>query len=332
MLDLVRHIEYLLTEHDCVVVPGLGGFVLQYTPACFSEDHKSMQPPGKQIVFNPSLSYNDGLLVHSLMQSRNMDYANVVALIERHIDEMKKSLSKPGDSFAFGNLGVFVLSNELSLVFEPNPAYLLGISSFGLKKINICPLSLLHKDEDVAEVKDVRKKRDVIYIPVNRSFIRQMIAAAAIVIVFLMISTPISEMNTTSDYASIVSSELFGDNINIEADAVLLSQQDSVTAILDEAFVPEMENNEIIDVPEEETIKSYIVVVATLSGKQAALRQLEHFKRQGIKDDLKIYETPNKVRIYIDSFSVKEDAQKYLRSLRSDNPSFPDAWIMNVKK
>ena len=32
MLELVRHIEYLLTEHDCVLVPGLGGFVLQYVP------------------------------------------------------------------------------------------------------------------------------------------------------------------------------------------------------------------------------------------------------------------------------------------------------------
>ena len=50
MLELVRHIEYLLTEHDCVLVPGLGGFVLQYVPARFSEGRKSIQPPGKQII------------------------------------------------------------------------------------------------------------------------------------------------------------------------------------------------------------------------------------------------------------------------------------------
>ena len=54
MLELVRHIEYLLTEHDCVLVPGLGGFVLQYVPARFSEGRKSIQPPGKQITFNSS--------------------------------------------------------------------------------------------------------------------------------------------------------------------------------------------------------------------------------------------------------------------------------------
>ena len=65
MLELVRHIEYLLTEHDCVLVPGLGGFVLQYVPARFSEDRKSIQPPGKQITFNSSLSftgYSSGMI------------------------------------------------------------------------------------------------------------------------------------------------------------------------------------------------------------------------------------------------------------------------------
>lgn len=333
MLDLIKHIEYLLTEHDCVVVPELGGFVLQYTPARFSDDRKSVQPPGKQIIFNPSLSYNDGLLAQSLMQSRNIDYVNAVALIEHCVGDMKKNFSKPGDSYVFGNLGVFTLSNEMSLIFEPNPAYLLGIASFGLKKINICPLSQLHKEEDVAEIKDIRKKKDVIYIPINRNFIRQMVAAVAIVIVMLMISTPISEINTTSDYASIVSAELFENNSGATKDINLLSQQkDSTIPVSDKISVPEEDNKEIVYIPQEDIVKRHIIVVATLSGKQAALRQLENFRRQGIKDDLKIYETANKVRIYIDSFSDKGDAQKYLRNLRSENPSFSDAWIMTVKK
>ncbi|WP_455496961.1 HU domain-containing protein [Coprobacter sp.] len=335
MLDLIRHIEYLLTEHDCVVVPGLGGFVLQYVPAYFSDDRKSMQPPGKQIVFNPSLSYNDGLLAHSLMQSRNMDYANAVAFIEHNINEMKKNLSKFGDSFVFGNLGTFVLSEELSLIFEPDTAYLAAASFFGLKKINICPLNQLHKEEAV-EVEDINEKKDVLYIPVNKNFIRRMVAAAVIVIVLLMISTPISEINTTSDYASMVSSELFGHNTDLEAEEISISQlqqEDSVIEVLGDSLIPKIENEEILNgVSEEEAMKSYIVVVATLSGKQAALRQLEHFKSQGVKDDLKIYETSNKVRIYIDSFSDKEDARKYLRSLRSGNSFFPDAWIMTVEK
>ena len=209
MLELVRHIEYLLTEHDCVLVPGLGGFVLQYVPARFSEDRKSIQPPGKQITFNSSLSYNDGLLAQSLMRTLDIDYGKAVAMIEHWVDEIKRSFSEPGDSYAFGELGTFVLSDERSLIFEPPASCLFGISAFGLKKLNICPLSQLHKDENVVEPKLRSKKRDVVYIPVNKSFVRQLIAAAAIIILLLMISTPMSEMKMTSDYASLVSSELF---------------------------------------------------------------------------------------------------------------------------
>ena len=151
MLELVRHIEYLLTEHDCVLVPGLGGFVLQYVPARFSEDRKSIQPPGKQITFNSSLSYNDGLLAQSLMRTLDIDYGKAVAMIEHWVDEIKRSFSEPGDSYAFGELGTFVLSDERSLIFEPPASCLFGISAFGLKKLNICPLGQLHKDENVAE-------------------------------------------------------------------------------------------------------------------------------------------------------------------------------------
>ena len=33
MIELAQHIEVLLLENDCVIVPGLGGFVAHYTPA-----------------------------------------------------------------------------------------------------------------------------------------------------------------------------------------------------------------------------------------------------------------------------------------------------------
>lgn len=33
MIELSRHIESLMLKHDCVIVPGLGGFITQYVPA-----------------------------------------------------------------------------------------------------------------------------------------------------------------------------------------------------------------------------------------------------------------------------------------------------------
>ena len=339
MLELLRHIEYLLPEHDCVLVPGLGGFVLQYVPARFSEGRKSIQPPGKQITFNSSLSYNDGLLAQSLMRTLDIDYGKAVAMIEHWVDEIKRSFSEPGDSYAFGELGTFVLSDERSLIFEPPASCLFGISAFGLKKLNICPLGQLHKDENVAEPKLRSKKRDVVYIPVNKSFVRQLIAAAAIIILLLMISTPMSEMKTTSDYASLVSSELFenGKDGEIEINDIVSLQQgnDSVIAAENNFSTvqkSEQDNSQVANISDSDVVRPYIVVVATLSGKQAALRQLEQFKQQGVTADLKIYETSKKVRIYIDSFSEKEEAQKFLMTLRNGDSPFSDAWVMSVRR
>lgn len=53
----------------------------------------------------------------------------------------------------------------------------------------------------------------------------------------------------------------------------------------------EQDNSQVANISDSDVVRPYIVVVATLSGKQAALRQLEQFKQQGVTADLKIYET-----------------------------------------
>ena len=65
MHDFVRRIEHLLTEHDCVIVPGLGGFVQNETEAHFDYKDQLFYPPSKQIGFNARLHFNEGLLAES---------------------------------------------------------------------------------------------------------------------------------------------------------------------------------------------------------------------------------------------------------------------------
>lgn len=33
MIELARHIEILLLENDCVIIPDFGGFIAHYQPA-----------------------------------------------------------------------------------------------------------------------------------------------------------------------------------------------------------------------------------------------------------------------------------------------------------
>ena len=43
MIELAQHIEVLLLENDCVIVPGLGGFVAHYTPAMRVAEENTFQ-------------------------------------------------------------------------------------------------------------------------------------------------------------------------------------------------------------------------------------------------------------------------------------------------
>ena len=74
MIELAKHIEVLLLENDCVIVPGLGGFIAHYRSCVYNEDTGEFCPPARTIGFNPQLVMNDGLLVQSYMQAYNTDF------------------------------------------------------------------------------------------------------------------------------------------------------------------------------------------------------------------------------------------------------------------
>ncbi len=63
LMDITAFIRELLFGHDCVIVPGFGGFIGNYTPARIDKSTSTFYPPVKQISFNRNLNHNDGLLV-----------------------------------------------------------------------------------------------------------------------------------------------------------------------------------------------------------------------------------------------------------------------------
>ena len=42
MISLAKHIELLLLDHDCVIVPELGTFIANHASACYNEYDDSL--------------------------------------------------------------------------------------------------------------------------------------------------------------------------------------------------------------------------------------------------------------------------------------------------
>ncbi len=73
-VNIEKHIALLLRNYDCVIIPGLGGFVANYSPSQFNRAKGLLSPPSKAIIFNRNLINNDGLLMNHLSVNENLSY------------------------------------------------------------------------------------------------------------------------------------------------------------------------------------------------------------------------------------------------------------------
>ena len=91
-MDVTAFIRELLFGHDCVVVPGFGGFIGNYTPARIDKSTGTFYPPVKQISFNRNLNHNDGLLVGRISFTSKINYADARDLVEEFVTDVRKKL------------------------------------------------------------------------------------------------------------------------------------------------------------------------------------------------------------------------------------------------
>ena len=88
MIELAQHIEALLLENDCVIVPNFGGFVAHYAPATYVKEENLFLPPTRIIGFNSQLKLNDGVLVQSYMSAHDTSFADATRMVEKEVDAL----------------------------------------------------------------------------------------------------------------------------------------------------------------------------------------------------------------------------------------------------
>ena len=242
---IIKHIERLLLQHDCVIIPDFGGFVLQSASAVYLDDEHSFTPARKEIIFNPTLTHNDGLLVESYMQEYSVDFEKAQQWTRKDVASMKSTLNENSE-LQLGKIGFFVKESE-RLLFMPAKSsdVLFSTRSYGLPVFHYLPLSARIPvmvaptvvtsgvNTETREDKNERHGKNIIYyIPVNRTFLRAMAVAAAAILLFLFISTPVSDVNNAAYTASFVPHEMMVKKSaeNIATDASSTSEYVSATS------------------------------------------------------------------------------------------------------
>ncbi len=135
-----KYISELLLEHDCVVVPGLGGFVANYAPAEINASRHTIFPPYKKIVFNRKLKNNDGLLAEYISAVENKSFSEATIFLNQFAENLIQRLEK-GETILIESVGALTMGAEKNIQFEPNTSTNLLLSSFGFESIQVLPVN-----------------------------------------------------------------------------------------------------------------------------------------------------------------------------------------------
>ena len=74
-------VNSLLYNHNCVVVPNLGGFLAHQHSASIDPVSMVINPPCKTITFNAQLKLNDGLLATKVADYLKISYIDAIKII-----------------------------------------------------------------------------------------------------------------------------------------------------------------------------------------------------------------------------------------------------------
>jgi len=364
---LVEHIERLLLLHDCVIIPDFGGFVLQKIPVVYTGDEHSFTPARNEIVFNPTLVHNDGLLVEAYMKSLGVDFDRAGLLVRLDIASMKEQL-KNDEEFQLGSLGLF-MKEEDRIIYVPgkDSDATFSASSYGLPIFHFLPLTARKVVTNNAVVTEepvskppVRNKNVVYNIPITRTFLRIAALAAAAVVLFLLISSPVKDVNNSSYPASFIPSELMP-KITTEVSSETPSDEQATEEAPTKAAVrtpanvdwpmdtkkakPETSKTTVKPDPTPSTTtkpetsatttaatavsKPYYVIIGSFANRTQANSYIKRLKGNEAST-AKLLIKDGRVRVYTQQFPSEEAAQTYVTQLRK-NPKHAQAWIYKSK-
>lgn len=187
MERLPLHIEYLLTRHDCVIVPGLGAFIATETEPGIDHARGVAIPRRREITFNGSVVSDDGLLSHSIARRERLSYEDAHRMLDHLAERMHRELDQEGET-SIGRVGKLIKTIDGAIGFRPRQSI---INTEIATDVRI----RCHQEENYPDAgsmpqpADARRRR-IVYEDTDRyvfSISKRLVHAAAVVALLLTI-------------------------------------------------------------------------------------------------------------------------------------------------
>jgi len=300
---IYQHIEKLLGRNEYVVVPGIGGFVLQQQSAQIIDT--ILTAPRKVISFNALMHHDDGLLVIEIARTERISYRKALEMLQSKTSVFQQQLRTSG-SFVFGNLGTFRFSAEHTFVFEPERNAAFIPSNIGLKDLYLTDYSKKH-------IQFTNNSSQIIS---TRSFLRY--AAVFVLLFSLMFIAEQKHIEQNTQSASII-------HLNVYVPAPL-SQNDSDTFISKNLKAVSSKTESVVETTNLSDSSYYHVVVASMPTQESAEYYCQLLRDKNIKT-ARILAPARTYKVAIKSFENRDEAIAYMENLRQSDPIFATAWV-----
>ena len=129
----------MFLDYDCVIIPGFGGFVCNERPAWYDDEKEEMVPPSRDVLFNPNLTHNDGLLAQEIIRLTGLTYTEAMSLAETEAEFIASEL-KAGNTVEIAGVGRLYSSEDGINRFAPAAELVRTLSSFGHSRIPLAKL------------------------------------------------------------------------------------------------------------------------------------------------------------------------------------------------
>lgn len=316
-MSIIGHIEYLLQNHDCVIVPGIGALLAHSVPAYYDDNAERWCPPSRIVSFNPDLHRTDGLIASSVARRDGITMNAAAAKVRTEAERMRHSLEETR-FLALGDAGSLRLTDDGRMLFTPGNIAWLSPSTMWLPE-----LSLLRAQDDPAvmagrSIAEEAERR-------RRSLrVRRIAAAAACAAVVICLgwilsnnisnipSIQLASLMPTEKAVELPCDGIFTDSINMSPPAVVLAQEPAAM----EPSAPAIAASPMLG------DGRYVLVVGSLSSAEDA----QKFINQHRDIQLGLLEVDGRYRVYAAASNNWNEAAA-AAALPSIAEKFHQAWV-----
>ncbi|MHC1706222.1 MAG: SPOR domain-containing protein [Bacteroidales bacterium] len=311
-MDVSKYIADFLVSKGFVNLPGLGSFSSTYTQARFTEDNKTLLPPGRIYSFDPTKITYDNQLALFIAGKENTPVSVAEKEVEEFVEGCHYVINK-GKRLEIKGIGLLFKNDAEEIEFELDPNLLTENDFYGLPEIMVKPTG--------------RTSR--------KSFNR----AKLVMLVFILTGIVFGGFYATkvADYLKEkifspgipdTSKPISNSNDSVLKDTVSVTDtslpvHDSLT---DETEIKEETPPPVEKITETPPREMYYVVAGCFRSEEGAKKTVTQLKGKGYEARIFGMSKQGLHMVCYNSYESKEEAKKFLSKITAETD--PKAWLI----